>query len=116
MTVTEQRWDAPAPRVASGHQDIGRTLADCYEAGELHDVEERLIARFCPPLRPEEVQRRLVESMAAFEDARVRTYLPILVERAAARRLQLVASSQPPASPHPPAGRVLALAAVAARA
>ena len=34
------------------------TLVDAYAAGRLDDVEERLIVRFCPPLRPEEVQRR----------------------------------------------------------
>ena len=69
------------------------TLADSYAAGQLDDVEERLLVRFCPPLRPDEVQRHLVEVIGAFEHARVRTYLPILVERAAARRLEAAAAT-----------------------
>jgi hypothetical protein len=71
------------------------TLADAYAAGRLHDVEERLIVRFCPPLRPEEVQRHLVDVIGSFEDAPVRTYLPILVERATARRLEDVLAGRP---------------------
>ncbi len=74
------------------------TLVDAYAAGRLDDVEERLILRFCPPLRPEEVQRHLVDVIGSFEQARVRNYLPILVERVTARRLGVLLDARP--SPH----------------
>ena len=73
------------------------TLVDAYAAGRLDAVEERLIVRFCPRLRPEEVQRHLVDVIGSFEHTLVRNYLPILVERATARRLELLLASRPPA-------------------
>ena len=74
------------------------TLVDAYTAGRLDDVEERLIVRFCPPLRPEEVQRHLLDVIGSFEHALVRNYLPILVERATARPLEPLLPSRPPSS------------------
>ena len=71
------------------------TLVDAYAAGELRDVEARLIIRFAPPLRPEEVQRHLLDTLGSFEQAAVRTYLPILVERATARRLEAALAARP---------------------
>jgi hypothetical protein len=50
-------------------------------------VEARLVARFSPPLPPEAVKRCVLDCAAMFEGARVRTYLPVLIERAAADRL-----------------------------
>ena len=64
---------------------------DSGESGKLRGVEARLIARFSPPLRPEDVQRCLLETIVSFQDARVRTYLSVLVERVAADRLQAAA-------------------------
>ena len=57
--------------------------------GELGDVEERLIGRFCPPLRPEDVQRLLVEAVVSFNDTRVRTYVSVLIERATTEQLRV---------------------------
>ena len=71
------------------------TLVDAYAAGELGDVEARLMVRFAPPLRPEEVQRHLREALGSFEEAAVRIYLPILVERATARRLEAAVAARP---------------------
>jgi hypothetical protein len=64
------------------------TVLDSYESGELRPLEQRLIARFSPPLRPEAVQRCLVETVLRFEGARVRTYRSVLIERAATDRLR----------------------------
>jgi hypothetical protein len=64
------------------------SVFDSFESGQLRSIEERLIARFSPPLRPEDVRRCLAESVVGFEDARVRMYLLVLVERAATDRLQ----------------------------
>ena len=66
------------------------SLLEPYEPHELADLEERLIDRFSPPLRPDEVQRCLAQSAASYQDARVRTYLPVLIERAAVERLQAI--------------------------
>jgi len=60
---------------------------DLYESGKLDDLEARLMIRFSPPLRPELVQRCLVETVVRFADARVRAYLPVLIERAATDQL-----------------------------
>jgi hypothetical protein len=63
---------------------------------ELDGLEERLIARFSPPLRPDDVKRCLARSAASFRDARVRIHLPILVERAAVEQLQAIARQASP--------------------
>jgi hypothetical protein len=65
--------------------DAGATWRD---TDELRRVEARLIARFSPPLRPEEVERLLLDSVARFDGARVTAFLPVLIERAAVDRLQ----------------------------
>jgi hypothetical protein len=71
---------------------------DLYESGKLGDLEARLMARFSPPLRPEHVQRCLVETVVRLNDARVRTYLPILIERAVTDQLQGEVRHQPSAT------------------
>ena len=55
---------------------------------DLRRIATDLERRFCPPLRPEAVRRRLLECVAGFDHAPVRTYLAILVQRAAIDRLQ----------------------------
>lgn len=52
------------------------------------DVRERLLARFSPSVPAEEVDRCLDECIARLASAPVRTYLPVLVERAAVERLR----------------------------
>jgi hypothetical protein len=52
------------------------------------DVRERLLARFSPSVPAEEVDRCLDECIARLASAPVRTYLPVLVERAAVDRLK----------------------------
>ena len=66
------------------------SLLEPHEPQVASPVEQRLIAEFCPPLRPEEVQRCLADAAVAFQDARVTTYVPILIERAAVERLRLI--------------------------
>jgi hypothetical protein len=58
-------------------------MLSAREAGELTHVETRLLEKFVPPLRPEDVRRCLLTATERHESARVRTYLTILVERAA---------------------------------
>lgn len=91
--MADHRAAVPGRPVAAAEDDT--TLADADAAGRLHDVEGRLIVRFCPPLRPEAVQRHLVDVIGSFEDAPVRNYLPILVERATARRLADLVAGRP---------------------
>jgi hypothetical protein len=62
---------------------------ELYGSAALIDLETRLIARFSPPLRPEEVQRCLIDAVASLATARIQTYLPVLIERAATDRLRL---------------------------
>ena len=66
------------------------TALDREELVDYPVVEARLLAKFSPPLDPDEVRRCLRDCSAQFEDARVRTYLPVLVERAASARLRAV--------------------------
>ncbi len=61
---------------------------DSHEARKLEQLEAQLIAMFCPPLRAEEVQRCLIDCVANYESARVRSYLPVLIEREATKRLR----------------------------
>ena len=67
------------------HDDGVRPLSG---RNELVHLERRLMERFCPPLRPDEVDRCLAECTARFEGARVRAYLSVLIERAANERLR----------------------------
>ena len=61
---------------------------DVMRSGDLGRFEALLVARFSPPLRPEDVERCLFECAAEFHDARVHTYLPVLIEKAAVERLR----------------------------
>ena len=101
-SVPEHAIDGVAARTAGVSQDVetdggsearpddeGCPVRSCdlYEAGRLGDLEARLMTRFSPPLRPEQVQRCLVETVVRFDEARVRAYLPVLIERAATDQL-----------------------------
>jgi hypothetical protein len=63
------------------------------EAGDLSHVERRLEARFCPPLQPSEVRRCTTEAAASLQSAPIRTFVALLIERAAAERLRALAST-----------------------
>ncbi len=56
---------------------------------DLVSLEARLVSRFSQ-LDREEVRRCLCDSAAQFAGARVRTYLAVLIERAATDRLRTV--------------------------
>jgi hypothetical protein len=62
---------------------------ELYGSAALIDLEARLIAKFSPPLRPEEVQRYLIDAVASLATSRIQVYLPVLIERAATDRLRL---------------------------
>jgi hypothetical protein len=66
---------------------------DALELRKLEHVEAHLVAKFSPPLRPEEVRRCLFDCVASFESARVRLYLPVLIERDATERLRHMSRS-----------------------
>ena len=55
---------------------------------ELANIERDLVARFCPPLEPDAVHGALIEVLASFDAAPVRTYMAILVHRATNDRLR----------------------------
>jgi hypothetical protein len=61
---------------------------DSLESLKLEHLEARLVATFCPSLRAEEVQSCLIDCVAGYESARVRAYLPVLIEREATARLR----------------------------
>jgi hypothetical protein len=67
---------------------------DSLELRKVGNLETKLIARFCPPLHPKEVQRSLIDCAASYESARVRSYLPLLIERDATRRLRGLSRSR----------------------
>jgi hypothetical protein len=51
------------------------TETEPYSSGALIGVQARLIGLFSTPLRPEQVQRRLLDAVASMATARVETYL-----------------------------------------
>ena len=55
-------------------------------------LEERLIARFVPPLESAEVHRAIDDAVAMFATAPVRNFVALLVERVASDRLRTAAS------------------------
>lgn len=63
-------------------------VSDRSERQMLGNLEARLIARFGPSVGPDEVRRCVAQIAVGYEDAKVRTYLAILIERAATERLQ----------------------------
>jgi hypothetical protein len=77
--------------------------ADDPESLHLRNILDRLAARFSPPLSGDEVERCLLEAVASFRDAPVRTYMAVLIERAATDLLQTaVRAGGPIAAPAPP--------------
>jgi hypothetical protein len=68
---------------------------DGSDMGDLERLETQLIAEFSPALRPDEIRRHLLECVASYQAAVVRTYLPMLIERETRERLrELVTSRQ----------------------
>jgi len=51
-------------------------------------LESQLLAEFSPPLRPEDVRRRLFDCIASYQSAVVRSYLPVLIERTTRQQLR----------------------------
>ena len=66
------------------------SVQERHDPHPFDDLEQRLMTRFSPPLRPDDVRRRLAETAVSFEDARVTAYLPLLIERAAVDHLLAV--------------------------
>jgi AcrR family transcriptional regulator len=101
-----QRWSSMPQGCRRRHQEAraGMSLAlvpdpEASDMGDLERLETQLTVEFSPPLRPDEVRRQLLECVASYQSAVVRTYLPMLIERGTRERLrQLVASRQ--AQPH----------------
>lgn len=71
--------------------DDETTQASEREAHELAAVEQRLLTAFSPPLPPGHVSRTVSEARREFETARVRQYVPLLVERIARECLRTTA-------------------------
>lgn len=67
---------------------------------QLRQVRARLVARFCGDgeLGEETVRRHFAEAVEDFADARIRTYLPVLVERAVRTRLAPLTGKGPVAA------------------
>ena len=58
-------------------------MLSARESVDLSHVESRLLEKFVPSLRIEDVRRCLAAAEARHRSARVRTYLSILIERTA---------------------------------
>jgi hypothetical protein len=61
---------------------------DEREAAELASIEDRLMAEYGPSLGPDAVMRCIADAVGHFDEALVRTYLPLLVERRATAQLR----------------------------
>ena len=71
-----------------------RTDIESLESRKFRHLEARLLAEFSPPLRPEDVQRCLIDRLATYESARVRAYVPVLVEREVTELLRRMCRSK----------------------
>ena len=69
---------------------------------ELHEIAAQLHRDFDGPIGSEVVDRVLDEVAARFVDARVRTFLPLLVHRYARSDLQAACANSPLADPGSP--------------
>ena len=67
---------------------------DANNAIELLEIEERLIAEFHDALEPEEIRRYLEDVVEAFDEASVRTYVMLFIERRARANLRVAARSK----------------------
>jgi protein-tyrosine phosphatase-like protein len=61
---------------------------DMHETTEIVILERELVAEFGPLLGPETVMRCIADAVTCFADARVRTYLTVLIRREATERLR----------------------------
>ena len=86
----DQRWRSSAVALGRRWPSEEASAPDRPEPQMLGDLEERLIAQFSPAVRPDDVRRCVAQLVAGYEDARVRTYLAILIERGARERLQAI--------------------------
>ena len=64
------------------------------DLGDLERLERQLLTEFSPPLPPEEVRRHLLDSIASYQPAVVRSYLPLLIERSTRERLQALVATR----------------------
>jgi hypothetical protein len=60
---------------------------DEREAAELVSIEDRLMAEYGPSLGPEAVMRCIADAVNHFNEAPIRTYVMLLVERRATAQL-----------------------------
>ncbi|BEP12800.1 hypothetical protein acdb102_11110 [Acidothermaceae bacterium B102] len=80
-----------APRATSA-------LAPSRETGQdltkhINGVRERLSKEFLPALAPEVVSHEVDVAVAGFSDARVKTYIPVLVNRQVRLKLRQLVSA-----------------------
>jgi len=62
--------------------------APILDAAEMSDVERRLTREFSGAVPPDEVRRCVTRVAAGFDEARVRVFVPVLVERLARQWLR----------------------------
>jgi hypothetical protein len=75
------------PRLAG--RDNGASAAiEERDAAELVSIERRLLAEYGPALGPEAVMRCIADAVGHFDEAPVRTYVMLLVERRATAQLR----------------------------
>jgi hypothetical protein len=87
--------DVRALHRANRDRPEGATL-DEREAAELVSIERKLVAEFGPALGPEVVTQCIAEAVACFADARVRTYVTVLIQREATEQLRVWARQAGP--------------------
>jgi hypothetical protein len=86
-----------ATRRANTDGDLGRPPAP--DSTEVAEVEKRLSAQLGSTVAPTEIHDVVADEYAKLaEAARIRTYLPLLVEHAADRRLRAEAPARPQGS------------------
>jgi hypothetical protein len=62
------------------------------ETTQLHMVEQQLLRTFAGRVPDEDIYREVSAGMNDFRDARIRTFIPVLLQKRVADRLRLRAS------------------------
>ena len=80
-----------APRTVSAPAPSRETAQDLTK--HINGVRERLSQEFLPALAPEVVSHEVDVAVAGFSDARVTTYIPVLVNRQVRLKLRQLVSA-----------------------
>jgi hypothetical protein len=78
-------------------------MIDRTEDSQLHSIEDALVRAFRGRISDATIHAELEASRAHFHDARIRTFVPVLIQRETVERLRRLPSALVPDQRTPPA-------------